>query len=196
MNRSPRNIGDGANGLFGQLAAEKKKATIALCLIAVMVFMWVRVLGKKEPASAESALTEQQTQLSSTSNPASKISFIELPKVKGRNDVLTRDFFAADNWRAFIGEGEKTANVVPRDSDEEVAKRIKDKLKLDAIGLGENPRAFINDTLLSVGDRLLVGDGVDTYECEVVGIEKDTVTIKCGKIKFTLELAQAIEVSN
>jgi len=187
--------------LVSQLAAEKKKGIIALCLIGVMVFMWIRVLGRKSPETTKAASIERTATLKGASNSESKISFVEFPEVKGRNDVLTRDFFASDNWGAFAGEGGNTkgterVNVISKDRNEEVAKRIADKLKLEAIVLGENPRAFVNDKLLSVGDELLVADGVGSYECEVVGIEEDTVSIKCGGIEFTLELVQEIEVSN
>ncbi len=46
--------------------------------------------------------------------------------------------------------------------------------------LGENPRAFINDRHLSVGDKLFIGDGINTCECKVTAIEGDTVFIRCG----------------
>ncbi len=102
-----RNSGKGTNSLFSQLAAEKKKSVTALCLIGVMVFMWVRVLGKKTSEDAEGALMTQEVNADSPgSNPELKISFTELPKVKGRNDVLTRDFFAAGDWQDFIEDGE------------------------------------------------------------------------------------------
>ena len=70
-----------------------------------MVFMWVRVLGKKGPQSANAAVTAQEVTEGQT-NSELKISFIELPKVEGRNDVLIRDFFAVGNWRDFVRGGE------------------------------------------------------------------------------------------
>jgi len=82
-------------------------------------------------------------------------------------------------------------NVVSRNGDEEIARRVAEKLKLEAIGLGKNPQAFINDKLLAVGDKLLVVDGADTYECEVVGIEEKMVFIRCGEAEITLRLTQA-----
>jgi len=188
MKQNVRGDGKGANRVFSRLAAEKKKSIVALCLIALMGFMWVRVLLRKTPKSAEAAVGQEEVK-SSTSEL--KISFIELPKVAGRNDVLTKDFFAANDWQSFI-DGKKEVNVVPGNGDEEIVKRVVEKLlKLEAIGLGKNPQAFINDRLLAVGDRLLVADGVDTYECEVVGIEEKTVFIRCGEMEITLKLTQA-----
>jgi len=185
MKQNVRSDGKGANRVFSRLAAEKKKSIVALCLIALMGFMWVRVLVRKTPKSAEAAVGQEEVK-SNTSEL--KISFIELPEVAGRNDALTRDFFAANDWQGFMSGGE--VNVVPGDGDEEIIKRIAEIIKLEAIVLGKNPQAFINDKLLSVGDRLLVVDGVDTYEFEVVGIEEKTVFIRCGEMEITLELTQ------
>jgi len=180
---------------MGQFAAQKKKTVTALSLIALMVFMWVRVLGGKAPQGAEAALMAKEANPgASESNSELKISFIELPKVKGRNDVLARDFFSADGWRDFVGDGE--VNIGSRDSGEEALSRIEGKLKLEAMGLGENPQAFINDKLLSVGDKFLVRDGVSAYECEVVGIEENTVLVRCGEAEVHLKLTQENERAN
>jgi len=185
MKQNVRNDGKGANRLFSRLAAEKKKGVVALCLIALMGFMWVRVLLRKTPESAEAAMGQEEVKPNTSEL---KISFIELPEVAGRNDALTRDFFAVDDWQSFMSGGE--VSVVSRNGDEEIARRVAKKLKLEAIGLGKNPQAFINDKLLAVGDKLLVADGVDTYECEVVGIEEKTVFIRCGEAEITLKLTQ------
>ncbi len=189
MKQNLKNNGNGANRLFSQLAAEKKKAICALCLIAVMAFMWVKLLSKKTPETAAAALRREEA-AREQSNSQLKISFIELPKVSGRNDVLTRDFFASGGWQDFTGRGTKEVNVVSRDGSE-VARRVAEKLKLEAIGLGENPQAFINDKLLSVGDKLVFRDGVKTYECKVTGIEENAVFIRCGEAEITLKLTQA-----
>ncbi|GAH45953.1 unnamed protein product [marine sediment metagenome] len=191
MKQNVRDNSSGPNRIMSRLAAEKKKTITALSLIAVMVFMWVKVLGGKTPQSAEATLMAQKANLdTSRVNSELKTSFIELPKVKGRNDVLTRDFFAADGWQVMRG-GE--VNVVSKDGSEGVVTRIAKKLNLEAIGLGKNPQAFINDKLLSVGDKLLVRDGVNTYECEVIGIEENTVSVRYGEVEIQLKLAQENE---
>lgn len=200
MKQNIRNRDNRTNRPFSRLAAEKKKAVIALCLIGVMVFMWVRVLGGKTPQTAKAAVTARDTgQL----NSKLKISFIELPKVKGRNDALAGDFFAADSWRGFMRNGEggnltgvEEVSVVSKNGSEEVIRRVAEKLKLEAIGLGKKPQAFINDKLLSAGDKLLVRDKVDVYECEVIEIGENRVFIRCGEAKITLRLTQDIEAAN
>lgn len=199
MKQNVKNSGNGTNGLVGRFAAEKKKTVTALCLIALMVFMWARVLSRKTPEAAAAApRREDAAQDILGADLELNLSFIELPKVEGRNDVITRDFFAANGWRNFIrnekNPGNKEVNG-PKDGTEEIVRRVAEKLILEAIGLDGNPQAFINGKLLSMGDKLLVRDGGNKYECEVVGIEENVVVIKCLEAEITLELTKVIEVA-
>ncbi len=191
-------------GLVGRFTADRKKAVFALCLIVIMLVMWVRVFVKKKPHSAAAAVVSGWTADGRSAPGAeetglqSRISFIELPKVKGRNDVLAKDFFAVKSWRDFVrGQGGKFpgtggADVSVRDGDQEVIRKIADRLELEAIETGRVPRAFINDTLLGVGDMLHIADGVNTYEYEVIRIEQGVVFIRCGQVEITLKLSGAM----
>ena len=199
MKKPIRNNGNGTNRIVSRLAVEKKKTVTALCLIALMVFMWARVLSKKTPETAAAVMSQNNMNPDIMgSNSETNISFIELPKVTGRNDVLTRDFFAVGDWKDFIGNREnknltEDVNVVSR-NNKEVMKRVAEKLKLEAIGLDGNPQVFINSKLLSLGDTLLVRDGGNTYECEVVSIEENAVLLRCGEAEITLKMTKVIEV--
>ncbi|MHC4084039.1 MAG: hypothetical protein ACYSWZ_20750 [Planctomycetota bacterium] len=189
---------NGANRLVGRLAAEKKKTVTALCLIVLMVFMWAKLLGKKAPVTASASQRQENVDQDVLgSNVEIKISFIELPKIPGRNDVLTRDFFAADGWRNFLRNEKKPGNkeVSVKGGNEEVVKRVAQKIKLEAIGLDGNPQAFINGKLLSVGDKFIVRNGGNKYECELVEIEENVVVIKCGEAEIRLEVMKAVEVT-
>ncbi len=196
MRKNARNSGNVANRLFNQLAVQKKKTVLALCLITLMAFMWVRVLTRKVPQSAEAGLLAGQMDVETQSEPELKISFIELPQAAGRNDVITKDFFDSDGWKDFVdGQGRKPVaveevDIISKDGDIEVIRKIAEKLKLEAIVSSENPLAFINDKVLRVGDKLLVGDGVDKYECEVVEIKENTVVMRCRESRITLKLTQ------
>ena len=181
--------GGGANRLWVQLTADKKKAVIAFGLISVMVFMWAKVLGGTGPQAAKATPTAQ-TAGAGQSDSELNISFVELPKVKGRNDVLARDFFAVGSWKDFTAEGNGEVNVVSIDGSEEVAREAAEKLKLEAIVFGSNPRAFINDKLMAVGGRLNVVDGENKYEFEVTEIEEKRVRVRCGKVEIALKLAE------
>ncbi|MFB0525154.1 MAG: hypothetical protein ACETVZ_06400 [Phycisphaerae bacterium] len=197
------NTANTTNRLLARLTAERKKTVLAFCLIAVMAFMWVRVLSRKAPNAVQAALMTQQENLNDQANSQLKISFIELPKVTGRNDVITRDFFDSGGWRGFIKDreeenlvGYKEVGVTSNDDSKEVLIEIAGKLKLEAIELGENPRAFINSRLLSVGDKFHLKDGLESYECEVVRIEQNLVLLRCSEAEITLRLATAIEVAD
>jgi len=197
MRQKVTNHGGLVKGLFGPLAAEKKKAVAASCLIAVMTIMWVRVLTKQAPEAAEAAFGTEQLNEIGSSNQELNLSFIVLPQVAGRNDVITRDFFASDDWRHFDSEkGRNLAvieevNIVSKNGNEEVIRKVAEKLKLEAIVvLSNNPRAFINNKVISVGDKVLIRDGVDTYECEVIEIKENMVVIKCREAEVTLKLTR------
>jgi len=203
MKQNVANNSSRTNKLFTRLAVEKKKTVLAFCLIAVMAFMWVRVLSRKAPNAVQATLMTQQENLNDQANSQLKISFIELPKVTGRNDVITRDFFDSDGWRGFIKDGEeknlvgyKEVGVTSNDDSKEVLIKIAGKLKLEAIELGENPRAFINSRLLSVGDKFHLKEGLDSYECEVVRIEQNLVLLRCLEVEITLKLATVNEVAD
>ncbi|MHC4192708.1 MAG: hypothetical protein ACYS8I_02260 [Planctomycetota bacterium] len=187
--------GVSANRLLSQLAVEKKKAATALCLIALMAFMWIRVLAGKTPQTAHGGLLTQTATFDLPGSDSQlEISFVQLPEVKGRNDVLARDFFAANGWADFLRGREGLTGVkevdIRKGGSEETARRIARSLKLEAIALGGNPQAFINDKILSVGDRFRIGDGIGEYECEVVAIEKDTVFVRCGEVEVRLKFVQ------
>jgi len=192
-----RNSNNSANRLISHLVAEKKKAVMAICLIVLMVFMWVRVFFRKN-TTAEAKATTEQTNKEGGTIPAIKITFIELPIIAGRNDVITRDFFASNDWHNFDGKGKnivsiEEVNVVPGDGSEEVIRNVVEKIKLEAIVVGDNAKAFINNKVHSVGDKLLIKDGVKEFECEVVAIEENAVVIRCSEAEVKLKLKRISE---
>jgi len=180
--------------LFDRLAAEKKKSVMAFCLIALMAVLWVRVLTRKSPQSAEAAPVTNGLSLEEKSGSKLQITYRELPKVAGRHDVITRDFFASNGWRDFVGgKGRNLAsieevNIISRDVSEEVIRKVAEKLKLGAVMLSNTPLAFINDKVRKIGDTVLINDGVDKYECEVVEIRENTVVMKCREAEIKLKL--------
>ncbi len=182
--------GNAGSRFISRLAGEKKKTAAAVCLIAVMVIMWVKVFSKKMPVKAEAAATGY-TDVMNNAKPKLEITFIELPQVNGRNDVLTRDFFDADGWQNFRNDGRAEASYASGNINDEAVGTIAKKLMLEAIVMGKNPQAFINDKLLSVGDKLPVKEGSEIIECEVSGIEEEMVYIRCGEAEITLKLPKA-----
>lgn len=201
MRRNVRHNGRRAKGLVGQLVAEKKKVVMALCLMGVMAFMWIRVLTKKAPEAAGAEIIAEPSNTSGPSNPELNISFIELPKVAGRHDVITRDFFASENWRHFLERqrkrnGFEEVNILSQDVNEEVIRRLAEKLKLGAVMVSENPQAYVNGDVIEVGDKIFIGDGTNKFECEVIAIEENTVVMKCKEAEIILKLEKESTTDN
>jgi hypothetical protein len=196
MRYSSRNNSRGINRFLSHLATEKKKTVLALCLIVLMIFMWLKLLTRTSPNAAQADVIEELIEEQNQSGPEIKMSFIELPNVAGRNDLIARDFFASNGWKDFIdAQGRKSVgieeiDIVSKEGDQEVIRKVAENLKLEAIVSSENPLAFINDKVLKAGDKLFVSDGVESYECEVVEIKENVVVMKCKESRITLKLTK------
>lgn len=202
MGQNVRIYGAGARKVLERMAEQKRKSVMALCLITVMAFMWVRVLTGEGPEGAQAAPVTELPHTQDPPNEEYRVSFVELPKVAGRNDVIVRDFFASNGWQHFVDrQGRKTdgieeVSVVSTDGNEEVLKKVAKKLKLEATLVSENPLAFINGQVRRRGDSLLVRDGTHAYECEVVQIEDNVVVIRCKEAEITLKLVPVSTIDN
>ena len=193
MARNFNNNKNAVNGLIGQLTADKKKLGIAFVLIAVMAVMWIKALGNKGPKTAHAGDIMQTTgQADGQSGSQTKTTFIELPKVDGRHDVLERDFFVMDETALTSSE---EVSIVSGDGDS-VIRRIAEKLRLEAICLGQRPEAFINDKLVTKGDTLPVTDGDETYQCQIVEIEENSVILKFKQTQIELKFKHENEVAD
>ena len=194
MTPNARNSNTGASRILNRLAEDKKKSVTALCLIAVMAVMWLRVLIRKAPDGAEAAPVTDQTSTKDVPREGYRVSFVELPKVAGRNDVIGRDFFASNGWRHFVDRqrrkpgGIEKVSIVSTNGNEEVIKRIAEKLNLEATIVGGTPWAFINGQPLNIGGKLSISDGADTYDCEVIDIKDNAVEIKCREAEIRLSI--------
>jgi len=190
----------GFSRLIGRLAAEKKKCVVAAFLIGVMVLMWAKVLTGKGPNAAAAAHSiDHSGQMESSqaaSGSQSRMFCVQLPKVKGRNDVLNEDFFTVNSWRSFVATGRGSSRGVEEvfieSGDHELETKLAGQLRLEAIKMGPSPRAFINDKLVGVGDKLLVGDGKRGYEYEIMGINENRVILKYGQLEVVLKLSDAM----
>jgi hypothetical protein len=201
MKRNLVNATAGANRLYRQVTADKKKAVLALSLIIVMFVMWFRVFSGKKPSAVEAKSETKQGAIEDKSEPQIKISFVELPKVPVLNDVIKNDFFTLCSWQSLIKNEEgknlnriQEVSVFTKNGSKEVITRAAQKLKLEAIFLADNPQAYINNKLLSPSDKLLIRNEGGTYEFEVIGIYEDFVLLRCGKAQITLKLKQATDV--
>ncbi len=195
MKRNAENNISDIGRLIGQLTADKKKTVFALCLIALMLFMWVKVFIRKGPASAQAAPgTAVTSERQEGSKAPMKVTFIELPEVQGRNDCVNRDFFDSHNWDEFLNNNSglnevREVNVISGRNPQEI-KKVADKLKLNAIWMGSNAQAYINNKPVKVGETLLISEGSKTYEFEVVSIVENEVVVRCEGAEVSLKLSQ------
>jgi hypothetical protein len=184
-----------AGRILDRLRMGGKKTAVACALVSIMLFMWFRVLLGHRPAAAAAAPPPKPAATPSGAGPV-KITLVELPRSPGRHDAIARDFFASDGSyarRNAAGRNTGTEKEVPVASSrnvQEVIQRVAQTLKLDAVFLRGNPQAFLNDRLLSVGDRLTVKDDTASYEFEVLRIYMDSVLVECQGIQLRLKLAQ------
>ena len=191
--KAVNNSGSGVpHGLLAMLALQKKKSITAACLLIIMSLLWVRIFASKSPREASagegqiipnenSALTVENIQKDET------INLIELPKIEGRNDRLSRDFFTVKG--GLLSQFNAGGNI-----NERIIKKIESRLVLDLIITGADPQAFINNKLYEIGDRIDISDGNQTYNCMIENIHQTEVLIDYSgvKIKLVLEDQSAV----
>jgi hypothetical protein len=172
---------------------------VACGLFLLMLFMWVRVFAGHGPAAATAAPPSASAQSVPHKGPV-KVRFIELPKLPGRHDAIKEDFFVTKD-RAYFrrnAAGRNKGNdqevpIVSSSHAQEVIQRLTQTVKLGAVLWSESPRVFINDQLLSVGNKFTVKSGTGIFEVEVLQIYVDSVRVGCDGIQLTLGLAQERE---
>lgn len=182
-----------------RLATDKKKAVTAACLVGVMAFMWGKLLLKQGPEDAVAAGAGGTVEVQQ-SDQELEVSYLALPEISGRNDVISRDFFSPAGWRGF-GIGTEVGNLTDRNDrevvsdsgSEAIVARIAGSLELQAVWLGNPAQASISDKPVRVGSVIEVVSGDDAYECEVVEIEENRVSLRYGEAMVVLELEGALK---
>ncbi len=196
QNKTHKNI-DAA--LLHGLPVSKGKLIIAAVLVTIMAFMWLRLLlFNKSPdtAAGGAAVATIKTQdKEKTTKPSPELTYIELPFVPGRHDVLRNDIFRPGDWQAFktVDDTRNSGSGGPdRDKDTlttEDIRRIDSLLTLDAIiaeGGGRAWEAFINGKLVSVGSKVAVEYDKRSVELTVTEIYRNKVVLRVGE--FTLNV--------
>ena len=191
-----------AGRILGRLGISGKKTAVACGLLLVMLFMWVRVFVGHGPAAATAAPPSVQTQ-SAPHQGVVKVKLVELPKLPGRHEAIKEDFFLAKDRPYFRRNSagrnagmNKEVPVVSSSYAQEVIQRLTQTVKLEAVLWSESPRVFVNDQLLSVGNKLTVKIGAADFEVEVLQIYVDSVLVGCDGIQLTLQLARELETVN
>jgi len=190
-----------SSGLIRRLPLKKGKIVTAVGLIAIMGFMWGRVFisrrGSKNEAKAATALAAQETKATQQQKePDVKISFVQLPVVPGRNDVLTHDIFTAQRWNSFPQGTDTGASEVVLQNDNEYINKIAETITLDAVIAGQNPEAFIENKLVYVGSKLPVNYNDRIYEFTVAEIHETKVVLRWNDFVVDIKMSQSNELTN
>ena len=166
-------------------SAEKGKLLIAVVLIAVMAFMWIKVFTGK------SAVTEAASAAAVKQDAAQRaITYVPLPVAAGRNDTLKRNVFNCDG---FGGKNAGTGDVAGGSGmsrDKANIAKIAKTIKLNAIITGERPAAFINSQLATVGSVLPLRCDGQLYEFVVTKITENTALLSWRDFSITVRMAQ------
>lgn len=192
------------SGLISRSTFKRPKVIVAAVLITVMAFMWIKVLlnhraEKNEAGAAVARAAAEAQDVGQQKEQQVKISFLPLPVVPGRNDVLTHDIFTADRWKAFpAGNRAKTgtsAEEIDRD-DAGYIDKIAETITLEAVITGPSPEAFIEDKLVSVGHKLPVRYNDRIYEFTVTEIHEMKVVLKWNDFTVDVKMSQLNESKN
>lgn len=191
----------GRNQTLARLMAEKKKIVIAVVLISVMAIMWVRVLAKKNTASAVVTPFAPQAAAAEEIQPKIKLTYITLPYVTGRNDMLSRDIFAGSKWEGFgaAANGARQSKEIIKSGHEQVSdtiEKIGKELKLDAIFSGKNPQASVSGMLVSPGGKLTVKYEGEKYEFNAVMMSENAVVLECKGVQVKLNMVRPTDSVN
>jgi hypothetical protein len=178
--------------LIKQATADKKKLTLMVALMAVMLLLWGRLLLKQAPrtAVADPAATQQteQTETSQPAQPAQAV-FRETLRID-LPSVVRRDLFLFDKDRyprvALDTSGtttEKSGRETPEVSRQiEEIRQWVDSLVLQGAVLGNPPRAMINNRVYRLGEKL---NGF-----EIVKVEARQVVLRRDEIEIVLPMSE------
>ncbi|HSV27436.1 MAG TPA: hypothetical protein VLH60_06040 [Sedimentisphaerales bacterium] len=180
--------------LASYLAVERKKVAAATCLICIMAFMWVRLLTRTgEPAGASAASSAVLPQ-SPEKAEAISIVYTELPFVAGRNDALTVDCFSPGDWRTFFSQDRfgamehQSGESASGPARSRMIQRIAEGLKLQIVGIGSEPQAFISERLVREGSELNIATGDGEVIFRVLRITSRSVELECEGMTFEIKL--------
>jgi len=200
MKRASQNKNNTSN-IINQLAAEKKKVAMALGLVILMTIMWVRVLGKDGPNSANASANVPTVNTKNPEKTVNEMCFVELSIVAGRNDILTKNVFEVKNWHEFMTGSNVDLNEINKKSisdgsENDKIKMVSENLRLDAIELGSNPKAFINGRLLSAGDEFVLRISENVFKCRIKEVAENLVVVNFQGTDISLRLTQKVGFEN
>jgi hypothetical protein len=191
------------SGLISRLNLKRPKVVMAVVLVTVMAFMWIKVLAghraQKNEARADVACSSAQQTAAQQQDRQVKVALHPLPVVPGRNDVLTQNVFTAGRWKAFPSDGRQSGGASNLEIDRNDAgyiDKIAETITLEAVIKGPRPEAFIHGKLVSVGNKLPVRYNDRIYQFDVIGIQETKVVLKWNDFTVDVKMSQLSESGN
>jgi hypothetical protein len=188
-------MGDTIKRLVRQATADKKKLTLMVALMAMMLLLWGRLLLKQAPrtAIADPSQTErtQQTEQAKASQSAQPMQVVYRQALEvDLPSVVRRDLFLFDKDRyprvAFDTsdrDSEKSDTQTPEVSRQiEEIRRWVESLVLQGAVLGNPPRAMINNRVYRLGEKL---NGF-----EIVQVEARQIVLRKDDIEIVLPMSE------
>jgi hypothetical protein len=178
------------------------KIILAVVLIGVMGFLWIRVFlrqAKPAAASAKSTTSKASQAAAGKSVPPVRLSYVPLAVVPGRQDRLARDVFSVPDSAVFpwqqkpVPQAEQPNAVTSiDDSWDKQIRPLVEKIVVDAIGTDPKgtAQAFIQDRFLSVGDVLPLKQGQQQYELKITQIHSNAVVLEWQDHAVTLKMSE------
>ena len=174
-------------------ALRRWRKTIVIVPLGALAFLVAVVVLRHKVPDAAQAHPQQVPVTNGSGRERKELSFVRLPKIPGRHDRIAGDFFVRQKDRTPTQVSSpldrESAPVVALASADPDALHLsmRDALQLKAIILGQSPRAFINDELITLGDTVPL-DGFAEHECKVVAINENSVVLMWGTVKTVLQL--------
>jgi len=185
-------MNDTLRQLIRHATADKKKLTLMLGLLAVMLLLWGRLLLKQAPRSAVAEPQQtQQTEKQDAVQPVQPAQFsfretlrVDLPSVVRRDLFLfDKDRYPQSTLDAPQPDLEKSDSETPEVNRQiEEIRRWVDNLVLQGAVLGKEPRAMINNRVYRLGETL---NGF-----ELVKVEPRQVILQKDDIEIVLPLSE------
>lgn len=189
--------------LLRKLPVPKGKIIVAVVLVTIMGAMWVRLMLRNKgtgPSVAGAAVVSEGSATAGDGEIVERISYVELPVVEGRNDVLTRDIFTTTNWGVFkpvegvvISKGGGDPDIGRRTITADDITKLESLIKLDGIIASDDsavPEAFIDSKLVSIGSKVAVEYNNRLLELVVTEIHKSRVVLRWEKFMLNVKMPQ------
>ena len=171
--------------LGAKLTSDKKKLSVSIVLVVMLLLLWGRLLLNRAPRTAvadpEATATEPAAPTAGAGLPTKyyQMVYVDLP------ETVERDLFRFEisryrsDWSPEDGSGQGKSPPKSPDNELEIQKirQWADSLMLQAAVLGDEPKVMINDRIYRLGDRIN-GFVVETVESRSATLVKDDVAIR------------------